>query len=288
MEQSNITGPMERAEAQALTDRIRNAVENISQLVSEARDRRAWKALGYKTWEEYVKAEFGMGRSYSYRVADHGHFLAVIAEAAGELSPMGDIPERATREIKENLPAVAAEIKERVAAGEEPAKAVKETVDAARDAKAKEKAEKKEKQAEHDRQRDEARAALPQAIKDREAAKQKAITEQKAKPPAADALQAELEELREANVSLTAEVEDLKAELKKFDEMRVQYERGGFEKVIADKDEEIRVLQTRLYTESGDKAKWMNLSKYWQAEAMKLGFSRDAIIDIETGEVVDG
>jgi hypothetical protein len=32
----------------------------------------------------------------------------------------------------------------------------------------------------------------------------------------------------------------------------------------------------------------MKTAKFWQAEAIKLGYSRNAEIDIETGEVTNG
>lgn len=136
--------------------------------------------------------------------------------------------------------------------------------------------------------RNETRENLPQAIKDMEIAKQAAIEARKAKPADVEALTAEIEELREANAALEADVARLTAENKLYGEMTVQFKQGGFEKVLADKDEEIRVLKTRLYGESADKASWMKSAKYWQAEALKLGWKNgDFTLDPETGEVAD-
>ncbi len=85
-----------------------------------------------------------------------------------------------------------------------------------------------------------------------------------------------------------AEAVRLRAENKLYGEMKVQFEQGGFDKVIAGKDEEIRVLETRLYQESSDKASWMKAAKYWQGEAKKLGWTNgDFTVDLETGEIAD-
>lgn len=143
-------------------------------------------------------------------------------------------------------------------------------------------------QAEWDRQQQEHAAALPQIVKDHEAAKAEAIAARKTKPVDVDALTAEVEELREANAALEAEVAALKADNAKWEAMRIQFEQGGFEKVIAGKDEEIRGLESRLYRESADKASWMRSAKSWQAKAIELGYSNDTMIDIETCEVIDG
>lgn len=289
MEQKNLTGPMDKAEAQAITDSIRNAVDQLWSLLLEAHDRRAWRALGHTSWEAYVTSEFGMTRQHSYRLLDQGRVIHAIEEAAGKMSPMGDIPERVAREIKPNLPSVTAEIKQRVEAGENPETVVKETVDAARETKAKAKAEREARQTEHDRQREEARAALPDAIKQREQTKADAIAGRKAVPDDVGLSDADrIAELEEAIAVLEKENADLKAENKLYAEMKVQFEQGGFDKVIAGKDKVIEGLETRVYRESADKASWMKLSKFWEAEAKKLGFSRNAEIDIETGEVTNG
>jgi ParB-like chromosome segregation protein Spo0J len=151
--------------------------------------------------------------------------------------------------------------------------------------KAAEKKRRDDKKAEHQRQRDEARAALPQSIRDAQAFRQTA----KSTPVVdVDALQATVAELREANAALEAEVARLTADVAKFEDMRVQYEQGGFEKTIAGKDEEIRVLETRLSTESKDKVSWMNSAEFWKKEAERLGYNDDLVIDVETGAILNG
>ncbi|PWJ73849.1 hypothetical protein C7441_12533 [Pseudaminobacter salicylatoxidans] len=151
------------------------------------------------------------------------------------------------------------------------------------------KAERQAQQAEFDRQREEHTAALPPEIQAIEAAKKSAIETRKSKPAEIGLTDADrIAELEEAVRVLEAENAKLTAENKLYGEMRVQFEQGGFENVIAGKDEEIRALQTRLYRESEDKASWMRSAKYWQDEAKKLGYSRNTVIDLETGEIIDG
>lgn len=114
-------------EAREITDRIKGAAESIWSLLLEAHEKKAWAALGYATWELYVRAEFDMGRQYAYRLLDQARVIREI----GAVSPMGDIEisEREAREIKPVLTEVKEAVAERVAALPEPTpEAVKETV----------------------------------------------------------------------------------------------------------------------------------------------------------------
>lgn len=152
---------------------------------------------------------------------------------------------------------------------------------AAKEQKERAKAEKAAKQAQNDAARQAAADALPQHIKDQNAAKAEAIAARKAKPVDVEAMEAELEQARETIASLEAEVAALKADNAKWEDMRVQFEQGGFEAVIAGKDEEIRVLETRLYRESEDKASWKKSADYWKSEAIKLGWTSREVIDLD-------
>ena len=77
---------MDYEDARLLTEDIKVATEQVWALLQRAHDQGAWKALRYPTWSEYVYAEFGMGKSQSYRLLA----LAVVVEAFREVSPMGD------------------------------------------------------------------------------------------------------------------------------------------------------------------------------------------------------
>jgi hypothetical protein len=271
---------LSKAEAKKLTQKIKTAVDELCPLLVRAREGKAWKALGYGTWEDYVKAEFGMSRSYAHRLIEQGEVIEAIQNAVVDLLPMGNISERTARELKKDLPAATAEIRERAEQGEKPEDTAKDIAAKRRAAKEQAKAEKAAQQAENDRIREEAAAALPQAIKDREKAKTDAITARKAKPVDVDALMANLEELREANAALDAEVAVLKADNAKWEAMRVQYEQGGFEKVIAGKDEEIRVLLTRVESESQEKVSNLRSADRWRKRAIDLGYTDREVIEI--------
>lgn len=52
-------GDLTPAKAASLTKRIQGSVENVIDLLHEAFQGRAWKALGHKNWDEYIEKEFG-------------------------------------------------------------------------------------------------------------------------------------------------------------------------------------------------------------------------------------
>lgn len=109
-------------EARSLTERIRETVESAWRLLLEAHERRAWTAMGYATWAQYVGDEFGMSRTHSYAVLDVGRVTRAIEEAAG-VSCMQDITERDARVIKPHLHAVTDRIR-RETAGQPPERVV--------------------------------------------------------------------------------------------------------------------------------------------------------------------
>lgn len=97
--------------ARELTDRIKGAAEQLWALLLEAHERRAWSALGYARWEDYVRAELNMSRQRAYQVLDQGR---VIREIGSAVSTSVDITEAAARDIKPHLPQVVDEICTRV------------------------------------------------------------------------------------------------------------------------------------------------------------------------------
>lgn len=249
------TGPMNKAEAQAITDRIRGHIDAAWSDIERAFEGKAWKALGYASWGSYVRDEFDMSRRHSYRLIDQARVIHEIAKAAGEDVTHGSqIPERVAREIKADLPAVTAEIKQRVEAGEEPAKAVAETVAAARETK-------QEKTVPPGAEKPAPKTAAPRVD--------------------VEALQAELEEVKEERDALRADVAKMKAELAKFEDMKLEYERGGFAEIIANKDETIRVLQSRVASESAEKVKNLRDLRGMAKKLDEAGKGRDIYIDLD-------
>lgn len=106
-----------KAEAQALTGKIKAYVGEAWRLLKKAHDEGAHRALGYPSWAAYTAAEFDMSRSYAYRLIAHARMVAELDAAADltpEVSPMGDTPERVTRGL--NAAEVAAAVAAKVAA----------------------------------------------------------------------------------------------------------------------------------------------------------------------------
>lgn len=119
-------------EARELTARIASSASELWSLLLEAHDRKAWKALGYETWDAYVTTEFRMDRSYAFRLLNQGRVIAAL----NGTSPTGDIPERHARELTPLLPdppllqAVWAEVTEEAERTKQPvtAKVVRDAV----------------------------------------------------------------------------------------------------------------------------------------------------------------
>jgi len=103
-----------------------------------------------------------------------------------------------------------------------------------------------------------------------------------------EALRAELAALRDENAALRAELEekadwiegleeangDLRRQVARYDDMVVLYEQGGFDAVVAAKDEEIRVLETRFYSTNADMDSWRRKAN-WEARE-KLRYKQEA------------
>jgi hypothetical protein len=280
------TRPLSVNEARKITDAIRGQVDRVWRLLVDAHDGQAWVALGYSSWDAYVRAEFGMSRGRSYQLLDQGRVIAAIGDASGDVSTTVDISERDARDLKDQLPAATAAIRARVEAGESPKKATTEVV---RTMRAERTEQRKQRQVENDKARDATRAALPPAVKRIEEAKARngarnaAVVREDL-----DAVIAERDELREENAALKADIAAVRAENKQYGDMKVLYAQGGFDAVVKAKDEEIRVLKRRVEQESADKVSWMRLAKARGRELKKLGASGDILIDIVTGEITRG
>jgi hypothetical protein len=106
--------PIDAVAARALTDRIKTAANDFSLLLLEAQERQAWRPLGYRTWERYVRQEFGLSRTRSYELLDHGRLIRAIREATGVIT-LVDIPPYTARKVKPYLGQFIASVTSRVA-----------------------------------------------------------------------------------------------------------------------------------------------------------------------------
>ena len=105
--------PLEESNARQLTERIKASKNHYCSLLLEAHERRAWVALGYSSWESYVRAEFQLSRSRSYEILDHSRVLRAL-EAATGVSGIPDITPFAAAQIKRHLPEVTEAIRSRM------------------------------------------------------------------------------------------------------------------------------------------------------------------------------
>lgn len=102
--------PLNSEQARQITHSIRDAAEVIWILIARAHAGKAWKALGYDSWEEYVKSEFNMSRSRSYQLLDQAKVISEI-EAALPQGAEVKISEAAARELKVVLEEAVPEIR---------------------------------------------------------------------------------------------------------------------------------------------------------------------------------
>lgn len=102
---------MSESEAEEVTEAIRSTVTATYVLLARAHEGRAYKALGYDTWGEYVKEEFDFSTQRSYQLLD----LAKTIKAIEEVAPEGTevtLTEAQARDIKRELPRITESIRE--------------------------------------------------------------------------------------------------------------------------------------------------------------------------------
>ncbi|MGV8833266.1 MAG: hypothetical protein ACOH2N_14930 [Devosia sp.] len=282
-----ITKPCTKAEAQLLTDRIRQNVDQLWSLLLEAHDRRAWKALGYGTFDDYVKSELPIGTRRAYQLIDQGSVIREISAAAGvDVQHVAHFTARDVAAVKDDLPAVADKIRVSVGSGDDPKKAIKEAVAAQRAAKAAAKAERDAQQAEWDRDREKVRqdlaeknpkVAAGQSAKARNGSHHAAVAGAVLPPTPEpdehpDAISAHRDELLEEATALRADVVERDRRIATFDGMAVQFEQGGFDAVVATKDERIRGLLRQIEDATADRAKLAKSRDFWRKTAIDLGY----------------
>jgi hypothetical protein len=104
--------PLDSDQAAKLTATIRNAVDVLYILIFRAHAGKAWQALGYGSWAEYVRAEFDMSRSRSYQILDQARVIIEI-EASVPAGTEVVLSEAAVRDLRGVLEEVIPKIKER-------------------------------------------------------------------------------------------------------------------------------------------------------------------------------
>jgi len=113
--------PLNEEEAREITDRIRSTTSVLYLLIKRAHAGKAWTALGYTSFESYVKEEFSYSRSYAYKLLNQAN----VIEAIEAVAPPGTsvyVGELTARGLKKSLPELLEEVEERTA-GEDPEEA---------------------------------------------------------------------------------------------------------------------------------------------------------------------
>lgn len=111
VEQEEYEVIMTQSEAKELTEDIKSTSSALYVLLKRAHDEKAWVAMGYKSWTEYIEAEFDFSRARSYQLINQARVIEEIEEVAGvDLY----ISEREARSIKKRLPEITQKIKEEV------------------------------------------------------------------------------------------------------------------------------------------------------------------------------
>jgi hypothetical protein len=106
--------PLDEGSAGTLTARIRRAANHLCLLLLEAHERRAPAALGYRSWEDYVRKELGISRRRSYELLDQARVVRASRAAAG-VCGVPHISAHAAEAIKPHLDEFTAAIRERAA-----------------------------------------------------------------------------------------------------------------------------------------------------------------------------
>lgn len=121
----------------AAIESINTKLEEVSEMLLQAKQRGADRALGYANWEEYIRTEFHMSRSRSYQLIDKARIMLELERAIDGETDEITMPHLTTTEIgvvKDDLQEVVTEIQERTkdAEPEDVAEIVQEVVQEAK------------------------------------------------------------------------------------------------------------------------------------------------------------
>lgn len=127
--------PLSMDEARELTETIRSTADVLYVLLHRAHAGRAWEALGYGSFETYVREEFDISRSRAYQILNQAKVIEAIEAAAPEGTDLR-ITEAQARDLKSVLGEVVPEIESRTRdlPANEAAEVVEEIVEEFREA----------------------------------------------------------------------------------------------------------------------------------------------------------
>jgi len=112
--QINFSSPeLDENSAREITERIRTTSNVLYLLVKRAHAGKAYRALGYNSFEAYVKEEFSFSKVYAYRLLNQANFIEAIEAKVPEGTEIR-ITEPVSSKLKHVLPELLEEIEQRV------------------------------------------------------------------------------------------------------------------------------------------------------------------------------
>lgn len=114
--------PLDADQARDITERIKSTTNLLFLLIKRAHAGKAYKALGYTSFEKYVKEEFNYSKGYAYRLINQADVIEAIEAKLPEGTEVY-INEPVSQKLKKVLPELLEDIEERVPAGTSPEEA---------------------------------------------------------------------------------------------------------------------------------------------------------------------
>lgn len=118
--QINFSSPaLDQDSAKEITERIKSTTNVLYLLVKRAHAGKAHLALGYDSFEKYIREEFNFSKVYAYRLINQANFIEAIEAKLPEGTHI-HISEPVSTKLKKVLPELLEEITERVEGVEDP------------------------------------------------------------------------------------------------------------------------------------------------------------------------
>lgn len=131
--------PLEYDEAREITEKIKGTTNLLYLLIKRAHAGKAYLALGYSSFEKYVREEFDYSRSYAYKLLNQANVIEAIEAVVPEGTEV-HVGELAARSLKQSLPELVEVIEEQTS-GRTPDEASQILNDVIREAQERQKAE---------------------------------------------------------------------------------------------------------------------------------------------------
>ena len=109
----DLSTPLTTDQAQELTETIRSTSDVLYVLLARAHAGKAWVALGYNSFSDYVGEEFNMSRSRAYQIIDQARVIEAIESAVPDGTDLPTISEAAARDLKSIIGEVVPVIRDR-------------------------------------------------------------------------------------------------------------------------------------------------------------------------------